>query len=53
MKKIEAIIRQTRFEDVQDALLHSDIDWFEYHNVMASVKVGRNASIVVYSTPQT
>ena len=33
MKKIEAIIRKTRFEDVKTALLSSDIDWFEYHDV--------------------
>ena len=33
MKKIEAIIRKTKFEDVKEALLSSDIDWFEYHNV--------------------
>ena len=33
MKKIEAIIRKTKFEDVKEALLGSDIDWFEYHNV--------------------
>ncbi|MBQ2339005.1 MAG: P-II family nitrogen regulator [Prevotella sp.] len=33
MKRIEAIIRKTRFEDVKEALLSSDIDWFEYHNV--------------------
>ena len=33
MKRIEAIIRKTRFEDVKEALLQSDIDWFEYHNV--------------------
>ena len=33
MKKIEAIIRKTRFEDVKEALLESDINWFEYHNV--------------------
>lgn len=33
MKRIEAIIRKTKFEDVKDALLHSDIDWFEYHPV--------------------
>ena len=32
MKRIEAIIRKTRFEDVKEALLQSDIDWFEYHN---------------------
>ena len=33
MKKIEAIIRKTKFEDVKEALLNSDIDWFEYHDV--------------------
>ena len=33
MKKIEAIIRKTKFEEVKEALLHSDIDWFEYHSV--------------------
>ena len=31
MKKIEAIIRKTKFEEVKAALLSSDIDWFEYH----------------------
>ena len=33
MKKIEAIIRKTKFEDVKEALLNSDIEWFEYHDV--------------------
>ncbi|MCQ2242907.1 MAG: P-II family nitrogen regulator [Bacteroidaceae bacterium] len=33
MKKIEAIIRKTKFEEVKEALLLSDIDWFEYHDV--------------------
>ena len=33
MKRIEAIIRRTRFEDVKEALLQSDINWFEYHSV--------------------
>ncbi len=33
MKKIEAIIRKTKFEEVKEALLCSDIDWFEYHPV--------------------
>ena len=33
MKKIEAIVRKTKFEDVKKALLNSDIDWFEYHSV--------------------
>ena len=33
MKRIEAIIRKTKFEDVKEALLQSEINWFEYHNV--------------------
>lgn len=33
MKKIEAIIRKTKFDEVKEALLSSDIDWFEYHDV--------------------
>lgn len=31
MKKIEAIIRKTKFEDVKDALLEADIEWFSYY----------------------
>lgn len=33
MKRIEAIIRKTKFEEVKEALGRSDIDWFEYHDV--------------------
>ena len=33
MKRSEAIIRKTKFEDVKEALLSSYIDWFEYHDV--------------------
>ena len=33
MKRIEAIIRKTKFEEVKEALLEGDIDWFEYHDV--------------------
>ncbi len=33
MKKIEAIIRKTKFDEVKEALLNSDINWFEYHDV--------------------
>ncbi|MBO7634945.1 MAG: transcriptional regulator, partial [Paludibacteraceae bacterium] len=29
MKRIEAIIRKTKFEEVKEALGRSDIDWFE------------------------
>ena len=28
MKKIEAIIRKTKFEEVKEALLAADIEWF-------------------------
>lgn len=37
MKKIEAIIRKTKFEDVKDALLEADIEWFSYYDV----KIGK------------
>ena len=33
MKKIEAIIRKSKLEEVKEALLSSNIDWFEYHPV--------------------
>ena len=33
MKKIEAIIRKSRFEDVKQALLAADIEWFTYYDV--------------------
>ena len=33
MKRIEAIIRKTKFEEVKMALLDSEINWFEYHDV--------------------
>ncbi|MCC8089591.1 MAG: P-II family nitrogen regulator [Rikenellaceae bacterium] len=33
MKKIEAIIRKTKFEEVKEALLAADIEWFSYTEV--------------------
>lgn len=33
MKKIQAIIRKTRFEDVKEALYEAGIEWFSYMNV--------------------
>ena len=33
MKKIEDIIRKTKFEDVKEALLAADIEWFSYYDV--------------------
>ncbi|MCI1786425.1 MAG: P-II family nitrogen regulator [Bacteroidales bacterium] len=35
MKKIEAIIRRTRFDDVREALFAADINWFSYSEVKA------------------
>ena len=35
MKKIEAIIRKTKFEDVKAALFEADINWFSYSEVHA------------------
>ena len=52
MKKIEAIIRKTKFEEVKEALLGSDINWFEYHDVHG-IGQSRQARIyrgVQYST---
>ena len=33
MKKIEAIIRKSKFEDVKEALYDVDIDWFSYWDI--------------------
>ena len=35
MKKIEAIVRKTHFEDVKQALFEADINWFSYSEVKA------------------
>lgn len=35
MKKIEAIIRRTKFDEVKDALFAADINWFSYSEVKA------------------
>ena len=52
MKKIEAIIRKTKFEDVKEALLKADIEWFSYYDVRGEGKM-RQARIyrgVIYDT---
>ena len=52
MKKIEAIIRKTKFEDVKTALLEADIEWFSYYDVRGEGKM-RQARIyrgVMYDT---
>jgi nitrogen regulatory protein P-II 1 len=33
MKRIEAIIRKSKFEDVKKALYDADIDWFSYWDI--------------------
>ena len=52
MKKIEAIIRRTKFDDVKEALLGADIDWFEYHDChgIGQSRQERIYRGVVYST---
>ena len=52
MKKIEAIIRKTKFEDVKEALLEADIEWFSYYDVrgIGKARQGRIYRGVVYDT---
>lgn len=52
MKKIEAIIRKTRFEDVKEALFAADINWFSYTEVKAigQAREDRIYRGVMYST---
>lgn len=38
MKKIEAIIRKTKFDEVKEALLAADIEWFSYYDVRGEGK---------------
>jgi len=52
MKKIEAVIRRTKFEDVKDALLEAGIEWFSYYDVrgVGKSRQGRIYRGVVYDT---
>jgi nitrogen regulatory protein P-II 1 len=52
MKKIEAIIRKIKFEEVKDALLAADIEWFSYYDVrgIGKARQGRIYRGVVYDT---
>jgi len=52
MKKIEAIIRKSRFEDVKDALLKAEIEWFSYYEVRGIGKTHQERIYrgVVYDT---
>ena len=45
MKKIEAIIRKTKFEEVRDALLEAGIEWFSYYDVRG---VGKSRQARIY-----
>ena len=52
MSIYEAIIRKTKFEDVKEALLAADIEWFSYYDVRGEGKM-RQARIyrgVMYDT---
>ena len=42
MRKIEAIIRKSRFEDVKAALLDADIEWLSYYDVRGIGKSGQD-----------
>ena len=52
MKKIEAIIRRTRFDDVKQALLDAGIEWFSYYDVrgVGKTREGRIYRGIVYDT---
>ncbi|MFI3322128.1 MAG: P-II family nitrogen regulator [Rikenellaceae bacterium] len=52
MKKIEAIIRKTKFEEVKEALLEADIEWFSYYEVrgVGKSRQGRIYRGVIYDT---
>ena len=52
MKKIEAVIRRTKFDDVKEALLNADIEWFSYYDVrgIGKTREGRIYRGVVYDT---
>ena len=36
MKKIEAVIRRTRFDETKEALLENGVEWFSYVDVRGS-----------------
>ncbi len=52
MKKIEAIIRKTKFEEVKDALLAADIEWLSFYDVrgIGKSRQGRIYRGVMYDT---
>jgi len=52
MKKVEAIIRKTRFDDVKEALNKADIEWFSYYDVRGVGKANESRVYrgIVYDT---
>ncbi|KAA6332993.1 Nitrogen regulatory protein P-II [termite gut metagenome] len=52
MKKIEAIIRKIKFDEVRESLLEADIEWFSYYDVrgVGKSRQGRIYRGVVYDT---
>lgn len=52
MKKIEAIIRKTKFDDVREALDDINIEWFSYYDVrgVGKARQGRIYRGVIYDT---
>ncbi len=52
MKKIDAVIRKTKFEDVKEALHEADIDFFSYWDVrgIGTSRQGRVYRGLVYDT---
>ncbi len=52
MKKIEAIIRKSKFENVKEALLAADIEWFSYYDVrgVGKMQQGRVYRGIAYDT---
>ncbi|MDR2627965.1 MAG: P-II family nitrogen regulator [Dysgonamonadaceae bacterium] len=45
MKKIEAIIRKVKFDEVKEALIEADIEWFSYSEVRG---VGKDRQERIY-----
>lgn len=52
MKKVEAVIRKTKFDEVKEALDAIDIEWFSYYDVrgVGKARQGRIYRGVVYDT---
>lgn len=52
MKKIQAIVRKTHFDEVKEALFAADINWFSYQEVKAigQARQDRIYRGVMYST---